>query len=91
MVRLFLPFISWVCAFSILDRKHRGMGYYTLTVLCPIVGLIVAACLKSKPLTRQDSIVEENSNDTSLRENIRENVGIALLLEALLLSLFPSL
>lgn len=43
---LVLGMIIWACC--ILSNKNRGAGYYILAILFPLIGLIVAACLKKK-------------------------------------------
>ena len=43
---LLIGMMIW--AFCILAKKHRGFGYYLLAFLFPLIGLIVAACLKKK-------------------------------------------
>jgi hypothetical protein len=43
---IFFGLMIW--AFCILANKHRGFGYYLLAFLFPLLGLIVAACLKKK-------------------------------------------
>ena len=35
-----------VAACVILSKKNRGWGYYVLAILFPLIGLIVALCLK---------------------------------------------
>lgn len=43
---LWLGIMIW--AFCILGNKRRGFGYYVLAFFFPLIGLIVAACLKKK-------------------------------------------
>ncbi len=43
---LTIGMIIW--AFVILAQKRRGFGYYLLALLFPLIGLIVASCLKPK-------------------------------------------
>ncbi len=49
-----IALIAW--GWRILRRKERGTGYYILCFVAPLIGLIVAACLK-------DLSEEEPSND----------------------------
>ncbi len=44
-----LGLIIWACV--IISKKNRGWGYYVLAVLFPLIGLIVALCLKDKSNT----------------------------------------
>lgn len=37
-----------ICSFVILYRKKRGVWYYILTVVNPVIGLIAALCLKER-------------------------------------------
>lgn len=43
-------FIAWIfCtipACVILSKKNRGVGYYILSILFPLIGLIFALCLR---------------------------------------------
>ena len=45
-----------VPACFILDHKHRGAGYYVLAGFFPLIGLIVALCLKKLPAEEQHQI-----------------------------------
>lgn len=51
-----LILIAWliftVPAWNILTKKERGAGYYVLAIFFPLIGLIVALCLKN--LTQQE-------------------------------------
>lgn len=51
--------IIWACC--ILSSKRRGFGYYLLAILFPLIGLIVAFCLKRLPDDKDDTpdITEE--------------------------------
>lgn len=59
-----LPFmralIMWIVittpACFILAKKDRGAGYYILAFLFPLIGLIVALCLKELPAGEQHQI-----------------------------------
>lgn len=47
----FIVFIVLILLFTvpaciILSKKNRGWGYYLLAILYPLIGLIVALCLK---------------------------------------------
>ncbi len=46
-MRLLLAWLIFtVPACIILSKKHRGVGYYILAILCPFIGFIFALCLK---------------------------------------------
>ena len=44
---LFLSIILIIWGWTILNNKNRGAGYYVLLVLFPLIGFIVALCLKN--------------------------------------------
>jgi hypothetical protein len=45
-----------IWAFCILSIKGRGFGYYVLAFFFPLIGLIVAACLKNKsPIDKKEA------------------------------------
>ena len=47
-----------------MSNKHRGAGYYILAVLFPVIGFIVALCLKKLPAEEQPQIqVQANDLD----------------------------
>lgn len=46
LVLIFIYLVFTLPACSILSKKNRGAGYYILAFLWPLVGLIVAICLK---------------------------------------------
>ena len=50
---LIIIVIFTIPACIILSNKHRGAGYYILAFLIPLVGLIVALCLKKLPAEEQ--------------------------------------
>lgn len=63
-----------VAACVILSKKNRGWGYYVLAILFPLIGLIVALCLKEATITdRPDTpqrlalsqYAQNTSNDTA--------------------------
>ncbi len=50
---LIIIVIFTIPACIILSNKHRGAGYYILAVLFPVIGFIVALCLKKLPAEEQ--------------------------------------
>ena len=44
-----------VPACIILSKKNRGWGYYLLAILYPLIGLIVALCLKKLELEKDNA------------------------------------
>ena len=61
-------FMMWLAftipACFILQNKHRGDGYYILTAFIPVIGFIVALCLKKLPAEEQPQIqVQANDLD----------------------------
>ncbi|HBC21628.1 MAG TPA: hypothetical protein DC009_06040 [Porphyromonadaceae bacterium] len=49
----------WAC--KILRAKCRGTGYYFLAFFLPIIGLIIAMCLKSlNPFDDEDTDTNQN-------------------------------
>ena len=50
---LIIILIFTIPACIILSNKHRGAGYYILAVLFPVIGFIVALCLKKLPAEEQ--------------------------------------
>lgn len=61
--------IGWLLfstpASMILSKKNRGAGYYILAILFPLIGLIVALCLRK--------IDSEEENVTPPELDITEN------------------
>ena len=47
-VALIVMIVMMIAAFCVLADKKRGFGYYLLAFLFPLIGLIVALCLKKK-------------------------------------------
>ena len=56
IIGLIISLIFIYYGWGILNQKNRGWGYYVLLILFPLIGLIVALCLK-------DLSDEEPSND----------------------------
>ena len=52
-----------------LSNKHRGAGYYILAVLFPVIGFIVALCLKKLPAEEQPQI---QANDLEITNETRK-------------------
>ena len=50
---LIIIVIFTIPACIILSNKHRGAGYYILAVFFPVIGFIVALCLKKLPAEEQ--------------------------------------
>ncbi len=64
---LIIIVIFTIPACIILSNKHRGAGYYILAVLFPVIGFIVALCLKKLPAEEQPQI---QANDLDItKEN----------------------
>ncbi len=47
LIILLIQIIMIVFACITLSKKGRGAGYYVLAILFPLIGLIVALCLKN--------------------------------------------
>lgn len=47
----FLIFVPWG-SYKLIN-KHRGAGYYILLIIWPLVGFIVACCLKDRNPEKQ--------------------------------------
>lgn len=43
-------------AWVILTMKNRGVGYYILAALFPLIGLIFALCLKNLSILAEDEV-----------------------------------
>lgn len=54
MIINIIVFLFLACpAFAILSNKKRGVGYYILVFFFPLIGLIVACCLKNLDVQKQ--------------------------------------
>ena len=66
-------FMMWLAftipACFILSNKHRGDGYYILTAFIPVIGFIVALCLKKLPAEEQPQI---QANDLDITNETRK-------------------
>lgn len=59
-----ISLLIFAIASIILSSKNRGCGYYLLAFLLPIVGLIVAICLKKKEEEEKSDISSESFDIT---------------------------
>ena len=61
--------IFTIPACFILQNKHRGDGYYILAVFFPLIGFIVALCLKKLPAEEQPQI---QANDLDITKEKKQ-------------------
>ena len=66
---LIIIVIFTIPACIILSNKHRGAGYYILAVLFPMIGFIVALCLKKLPAEEQP---QTQANDLDITNETRK-------------------
>ena len=66
---LIISVIFTIPACFILQNKHRGDGYYILTAFIPVIGFIVALCLKKLPAEEQPQI---QANDLDITNETRK-------------------
>ena len=68
VIAIFMMWLAFtIPACFILSNKHRGAGYYILAAFIPLIGLIVALCLKKLPAEEQPQI---QANDLDItKEN----------------------
>ena len=66
---LIIIVIFTIPACIILSNKHRGAGYYILAVLFPVIGFIVALCLKKLPAEEQP---QTQANDLDITNETRK-------------------
>ncbi len=66
---LIIILIFTIPACIILSNKHRGAGYYILAVLFPVIGFIVALCLKKLPAEEQP---QTQANDLDITNETRK-------------------
>ena len=52
-----------------MQNKHRGDGYYILAVFFPLIGFIVALCLKKLPAEEQPQI---QANDLDITKEKKQ-------------------
>ena len=66
-------FIMWLAftipACFILQNKHRGDGYYILTAFIPVIGFIVALCIKKLP-AEESQLQAKNLDITNETNNL---------------------
>ena len=62
--------IFTIPACFILQNKHRGDGYYILAVFFPLIGFIVALCLKKLPAEEQPQIQANDLDITNETNNL---------------------
>lgn len=65
--------LIWGITFSILSHKNRGWGYYVLTIFMPLIGLIVALCLKKKSATNEEYTETPSLDITNDMTNQKNN------------------
>ncbi len=66
---LIIIVIFTIPACIILSNKHRGAGYYILAVFFPVIGFIVALCLKKLPAEEQP---QTQANDLDITNETRK-------------------
>jgi Na+/melibiose symporter-like transporter len=66
---LIIILIFTIPACIILSNKHRGAGYYILAVFFPVIGFIVALCLKKLPAEEQP---QTQANDLDITNETRK-------------------
>ena len=66
---LIISVIFTIPACFILQSKHRGDGYYILTAFIPVIGFIVALCLKKLP-AEESQLQAKNLDITNETNNL---------------------
>ena len=66
---LIISVIFTIPACFILQNKHRGDGYYILTAFIPVIGFIVALCLKKLP-AEESQLQAKNLDITNETNNL---------------------